>query len=89
MTRFTLDTNPKMLALPEEAHPYGKGNRPGTPVGDVVSNYYGQQAANEITKKYDYLGSTRASGYGRYSRGHTRASAMAHNYVHHENFVKS
>ena len=45
MKRFELDTNPKLLELPEEAHPYGKGNRPSTPVGDVVSNYYGHQAA--------------------------------------------
>jgi len=45
MKRFELETNPKLLELPEEAHPYGKGNRPSTPVGDVVSNYYGHQAA--------------------------------------------
>ena len=26
--------------LPEEAHSYGRPNRPSTPVGDVISNYY-------------------------------------------------
>ena len=30
--------------LPEEMHPYGRPNRPGTPVGDVISNYYGDNA---------------------------------------------
>ena len=30
--------------LPEEEYSYGKPNRPGTPVGDVISNYYGQNA---------------------------------------------
>lgn len=60
MKRFELDVTPKVLALPEEAHPYGKGNRPGTPVGDVVSNYYGHKAATHITKKYEYLGSVKS-----------------------------
>ena len=30
--------------LPEEEHSYGRPNRPSTPVGDVVSNYYGDVA---------------------------------------------
>ena len=32
------------MFLPEEAHPYGRPNRPGTPVGDVISYYYGDVA---------------------------------------------
>jgi len=60
---------------------YGKPNRPGTPVGDVISNYYGDQAAKVLEQKYDYLReSTRPLGLN-YARSHTKASAMAHNYV--------
>ena len=29
------------IYVPEEAFSFGKPNRPSTPVGDVVSNYYG------------------------------------------------
>ncbi len=43
------------VLLPEEAHPYGKKNRPSTPVGDVVSNYYGVKATEMISSKYGYL----------------------------------
>jgi hypothetical protein len=34
--------------LPEEEFPYGRPNRPSTPVGDVVSNYYGEKAEKEV-----------------------------------------
>ena len=49
LPRFNLGMDEKAMFLPEEAHPYGKPNRPSTPVGDVVSNYYGHKAANTIT----------------------------------------
>jgi hypothetical protein len=41
--------------LPEEEFPYGRPNRPGTPVGDVVSNYYGEKAQKEVMKKYQFI----------------------------------
>ena len=41
LPRFDLTVAEKPIYIPEEAHPYGKANRPSTPVGDVVSNYYG------------------------------------------------
>ena len=37
------------MYLPEENFEYGKPNRPSTPVGDVVSNYYGTRATQEIS----------------------------------------
>ena len=88
LPRFDLAIQEKPMYLPEEAHPYGKANRPGTPVGDVVSNYYGQAATKEISDKYEVLSNKRPQTVGRYTRGHTRASAMAHNYTHSENFFK-
>ena len=49
LPRFDLTVAEKPIYLPEENHPYGKANRPSTPVGDVVSNYYGQAAHTDIT----------------------------------------
>ena len=88
LPRFDLKVQEKPIYLPEEQHPYGRPNRPGTPVGDVVSNYYGQVASAEITQKYDVLSQKKLPSVGKYTRGHTRASAMAHNYTHSENFFK-
>jgi hypothetical protein len=76
------------MYLPEDKHPYGKPNRPGTPVGDVVSNYYGHGAAKQIGTKYEILSYKRPPTVGTHTRGHTRASAMAHNFTHSENFFK-
>ena len=75
--------------LPEEAHPYGRPNRPGTPVGDVMSNYYGDVASKQITQKYDILRETSKPLGLNYARGHTKASAMAYNHVSQQNFFKS
>ena len=66
------------MMLPEEKHAYGKSNRPGTPVGDVISNYYGQKAEELIGSKYGYLQQAKKPLGLSYARGHTRASAMAH-----------
>ena len=67
--------------MPEEEFLYGKANRPGTPVGDVISNYYGEKASKHLEQKYDILkDSTKPLGLS-YARGHTKASAMAHNFV--------
>ena len=41
LPRFTQDVKERPIFLPEEEHPYGRPNRPSTPVGDVISNYYG------------------------------------------------
>jgi hypothetical protein len=88
LPRFDLKVEEKPIFLPEEKHPYGRPNRPGTPVGDVVSNYYGQRATNDISQKYELLSHKKPPTVGKYTRGHTRASAMAHNYTHSENFYK-
>ena len=69
------------MYLPEENFQYGKANRPGTPVGDVISNYYGQQASKHLEQKYNILRETTKPLGLSFARGHTRASAMAHNYV--------
>jgi hypothetical protein len=89
LPRFQLGVGDKTVLLPEEAHPYGKPNRPGTPVGDVVSNYYGINAEKDISKKYDYLSAASKPLSLSYARGHTRASAMAHNHVSLQSFNKS
>lgn len=69
------------MFLPEEQFMYGKPNRPGTPVGDVISNYYGEKASKQLEQKYDYLKeATKPMGLS-FARGHTKASAMAQNYV--------
>ena len=76
------------LYLPTEEFTYGKPNRPGTPVGDVISNYYGDKATKKLEQKYDILReSTRPLGLS-YARGHTRASAMAHNFVSQSQYIK-
>jgi hypothetical protein len=75
--------------LPEEAHSYGRPNRPSTPVGDVISNYYGDIANKQITQKYDILKETSKPLGLSYARGHTKASAMAHNHISQTNFNKS
>lgn len=54
----------------------------------MVSNYYGQKATTQIHQKYEVLSNKRPPTVGRYTRGHTRASAMAHNFTHSENFFK-
>ena len=74
------------IYLPEEQHPYGRPNRPGTPVGDVISNYYGDNAEKQINVKYEILRETTKPLGLSYARGHTRASAMAHNAVSHAEF---
>ena len=75
--------------LPEEKHSYGRPNRPSTPVGDVISNYYGDRAHKQISQKYDILKETSKPLGLKYSRGHTKASAMAHNHITQSNFNKS
>ena len=75
--------------MPEEKHSYGRPNRPSTPVGDVVSNYYGDVAQKQITQQYDILRETSKPVGLNYSRGHTKASAMAYNHVSQQNFFKS
>ena len=79
----------KPMFLPVEAHPYGRPNRPGTPVGDVLSNYYGENAEKMISQKYDILKETTKPLSLSYARGHTRASALAKSHVSQENFNKS
>ena len=77
------------MYLPEEAFPYGRPNRPGTPVGDVISNYYGHHAEKNQGSKYSYIKEAQKPLSMSYSRGHTRASAMAHNHVSQTNFHKN
>ena len=67
------------LYLPEENFIYGKPNRPSTPVGDIVSNWYGNRAEGEISQKYDILRETTKPLGLSFARGHTKASAMLHN----------
>ena len=81
LPRFVKEIPVKHTYLPEEAHPYGRPNRPGTPVGDVVSNFYGENAEKMITQKYDILKETTKPLSLSYARGHTRASAMAKSHI--------
>ena len=37
---------------PAEEFAFGKPNRPSTPINGVISNFYGDSAANEIEGKY-------------------------------------
>jgi hypothetical protein len=75
--------------LPEDQFVYGKPNRPSTPVGDVISNYYGEKASKQLEEKYDFLReSTKPLGL-RFARGHTKASALAHNFISQSLYSKS
>ena len=74
--------------MPEEAHPYGKPNRPGTPVGDVISYYYGDVAEKQITAKYSILRETSKPLGLNFARSHTKASALAQSHVSQENYNK-
>ena len=49
LPRFVKVIPERPVYLPEETNPYGRPNRPGTPVGDVISNYYGENAEKLIT----------------------------------------
>ena len=89
LPRFVKEIPVNHTYLPEEAHPYGRPNRPGTPVGDVVSNFYGENAEKVITQKYDILKETTKPLSLSYARGHTRASAMAKSHITQDNFNKS
>ena len=31
---------------------FGKPNRPSTPIGGVISNYYGEHAVHELEERY-------------------------------------
>ena len=75
--------------LPEEKHSYGRPNRQGTPVGDVISNYYGENAEKNLGRKYDILKETSKPLSLNYARGHTRASALAKASISQSNFNKS
>ena len=66
------------MYLPEEEHSYGRPNRPGTPVGDVISNFYGDIASKVLTQKYDILQETQKPMSLKFARGHTKASTLAH-----------
>ena len=81
LPRLTTAIKDHRVYLPEEPHPYGRPNRPGTPVGDVISNYYGENAEKSIGVKYEILRETQKPLGLSYARGHTRASAMAHNHI--------
>ena len=69
------------MYLPEEEFIYGRPNRPSTPVGDVVSNYYGEKATNEISQKYEILRETTKPLGLSFARSHTKASALAHSHI--------
>ena len=45
----------KSIRLPEESFTYGKPLRPSTPIKDVVSNFYGDMAEQEMLTRYDYI----------------------------------
>ncbi len=44
------DSKLKRVALDDLA--FGKPNRPSTPINGVISNFYGDNATQEITEKY-------------------------------------
>ena len=89
LPRFVKVIPDKPVYLPEETNPYGRPNRPGTPVGDVISNYYGENAEKMISQKYDVLKETTKPLSLNYARAHTRASAMAKSHVTQKNFYQT
>ena len=76
------------MYLPEEDHSYGRPNRPGTPVGDVISNFYGDIASKVLTQKYDILQETQKPMSLKFARGHTKASTLAHSFISHKELSK-
>jgi len=66
------------LRLPDESFTYGKALRPSTPIKDVVCNFYGDVAEQEMLTRYDWIrtqsrGGPRLTSHER----HTKASALA------------
>jgi hypothetical protein len=57
-------------------------------VGDVVSNYYGQEAEKAMGQRYEILKETTKPLGLNVARGHTKASAIAHNYVNNSTLNK-
>ncbi|MCQ2818712.1 MAG: DUF4483 domain-containing protein [archaeon] len=43
----------KTLLLPEQNFAYGLGSKPGTPMKNVMYNYYGNMAEEQIRKSYE------------------------------------
>ena len=66
------------MILPDESFTYGKALRPSTPIKDVVSNFYGDVAQQQILMRYDAIRAQSRSGTRLVSHErHTKASALA------------
>ena len=66
----------------DEQYPYGRPNRPSTPIRTVVNGVYGTVASFEMTARSKDATSTRKlERVTKPSRGHTRASTMAQDKV--------
>ena len=62
----------------DEQYPYGRPNRPSTPIRTVVNGVYGTVASFELTERSKCVSSQKRLELGtKPSRGHTRASTMA------------
>jgi len=62
----------------DEQYPYGRANRPSTPIRTVVNGVYGTVASFDQTERSKNATSQRKiEKYTKPSRGHTRASTMA------------
>ena len=66
----------------DEQFPYGRPNRPSTPIRTVVNGVYGTVASFELTERSKNVTSQKKfEKYAKPSRGHTRASTMAQDEV--------
>ena len=66
----------------DEQYPYGRPNRPSTPIRTVVNGVYGTVASFEMTARSKEATSCRKlERVTKPSRGHTRASTMAQDKV--------
>ena len=63
---------------PDDAYPFGRPNRPSTPIRTVVNGVYGTVAEFEINNRTSGIVSQkRAEKTTKPSKAHTRASTMA------------
>lgn len=65
----------KSIRLPDESFTYGRALRPSTPIKDVVSNFYGDVAEQEMLTRYDWIRTQSRAGPRLVSHEkHTKAS---------------
>ncbi len=66
----------------EDDHAYGKPLNPGTPIKELLSNFFGEMGQHMTKSRYQQIHLMKRSGSRlNCHQRHTRASAMAKDYI--------